>query len=183
MHALRAKADAVLIGAANLRADDPDLMPSRLRIVVTARGEGVEPEARMFDPALGGEAVVAHAGAMPADKRRRLEACAHLLELGTDRVDLIRLLDWLARERHCGVVLCEGGGVLNAGLFAIQVVDVVHLTIVPRLLGGSSAPGVVGGEGFDPDQIPDGRLAVCERIGDELFLEYHFAWTQPGSPS
>jgi riboflavin-specific deaminase-like protein len=178
MHALRAKADAVLIGAANLRADNPDLMPSRLRIVVTARGEGVEPDARMFDPALGGEAVVAHSAAMPEDKRRRLKACANLVELGGDRVDLARLLDWLARERRCGVVLCEGGGVLNAGFFAIQAVDVVHLTIVPRLLGGSSAPGVVGGEGFEPDGIPDGELAACERVGDELFLEYRFVWPE-----
>jgi riboflavin biosynthesis pyrimidine reductase len=38
MAALRRQADAVLIGASNLRADDPDLMPSRLRVVVTRAG-------------------------------------------------------------------------------------------------------------------------------------------------
>src|SRR5829696_437263 len=55
MRMLRAQADAVLIGAANLRADDPDLAlsaderasrraagkPDPLRIVVTGTGNGV----------------------------------------------------------------------------------------------------------------------------------------------
>jgi riboflavin biosynthesis pyrimidine reductase len=35
MHSLRARGDAVVIGSSNLRADDPDLLPSRLRVVVT----------------------------------------------------------------------------------------------------------------------------------------------------
>src|SRR5215472_1037513 len=56
MVALRERADAVVIGASNLRADDPDLMPSRLRVVVTRTGEHVPPTARMFDGGLGGEA-------------------------------------------------------------------------------------------------------------------------------
>src|SRR5450755_646151 len=65
MHALRSQADAVMIGATNLRA-------SRLRVLVTGRGEDVEPSAKMFDPGSGGEAVVAHAAAMPEEKRRSL---------------------------------------------------------------------------------------------------------------
>jgi riboflavin-specific deaminase-like protein len=179
MHDLRARADAVLIGATNLRADDPDLMPSRLRIVVTGQGEGIEPGARMFHPSLGGEAVVVHSAAMPTEKRKRLAPVATLLELGAERVDLSRLLEWLVRERQCQILLCEGGGELNADLFAARAVDVMHLTIVPRLLGGKLAPGVVGGAGFDPDQVPDPQLAACDRVGDELFLEYRFAWPEP----
>jgi riboflavin-specific deaminase-like protein len=174
MLSLRARADAVLIGASNLRADDPDLMPSKLRVVVTRAGDGIEPGAKMFDPALGGEAVVAHTSTMTAAKRASLDGRATLAELGDSEVDVLRLLEWLACERGCAVVVCEGGGVLNASLFAANAVDELYLTVVPRVLGGSRAPTMVEGEGFEPDAIADARLASAERIGDELFLVYHF---------
>jgi riboflavin biosynthesis pyrimidine reductase len=65
---------------------------------------------------------------------------------------------------------------LNAQLFAAHAVDELYLTLVPRILGGSATPTVVGGEGFDPDAIPDARLLSLDRVGDELFLRYTFAW-------
>lgn len=175
MRALRARADAVLIGASNLRADDPDLAPSKLRVVVTRTGE-IDPQAKMFDPALGGEAIVAHASTMPQAKRSSLGRQATLVELGASEVDPLRLLEWLASERRCAVVLCEGGGELNARLFAARAIDELYLTIVPRILGGASAPTIVGGLSFEPDAIPDARLTCCEQVGDELYLVYRFDW-------
>ncbi len=176
MHALRARADAVIIGASNQALDDPDLMPNPLRVVVTRAGERVKPAAKMFDPALGGEAVVAHAASMPAGKRDELRDRATLVELGEDRVDIDRLLGWLWTERGCRVVLCEGGGVLNADFLAARAIDELYLTIVPRVLGGASAPTIVSGPGFELDAIPDARLAQVDRVGDELFLVYKFDW-------
>jgi riboflavin-specific deaminase-like protein len=176
MKALRERADAIVTGATNLRADDPDLAPSRLRVVVTRGGEQLLPSAKLFDPALGGEAIVAHAATMTDAKRASLKPHATLVELGSSQVELLRLLDWLAQERGCRVVLCEGGGVLNAGFFAAHAVDELHVTLVPRILGGSTAPTLVGGDGFEPDAIPDARLVSCDRIGDELFLVYAFTW-------
>jgi riboflavin-specific deaminase-like protein len=176
MRSLRARADAVLIGASNLRADDPDLLPSRLRVVVTRAGEHIEPTAKMFDSSARGEAVVAHTAAMPEDKRVSLRSRATLVELGAVEVDVARLLEWLARERGCKVVLCEGGGVLTAGLFAARAIDELYLTIVPRILGGAGAPTLVEGAGFEPDEIPDGRLRSLERVGDEVFVVYEFDW-------
>src|SRR3954469_5956744 len=68
MRVLRAQADLVFIGAGNLRVDDPGLtlapeererrqaagakLPAR--VVVTERGAGIRPEAKMFDRATGG---------------------------------------------------------------------------------------------------------------------------------
>jgi 2,5-diamino-6-(ribosylamino)-4(3H)-pyrimidinone 5'-phosphate reductase len=176
MLALRARADAVVIGASNLRVDDPDLAPGRLRVVVTRSGEHVLPSAKMFGAALGGEAVVAHAATMPEERRATLRSCATLVELGHTQVEPLRLLEWLERERGCRVVLCEGGGVLNAALFAARAVDELYLTLVPRILGGTSAPSLVGGDGFEADSLPDGRLRSCEQNGDDLFLVYEFIW-------
>jgi riboflavin-specific deaminase-like protein len=176
MRELRARADAVLIGATNLEVDDPDLMPSRLRAVVTRNAERVRPDAKMFDPALGGEAVIAHAATMPQDRRDALRSRATLVELGTTEVDLLRLLEWLASERGCRVVLCEGGGALNAGLFAARAIDEMHLTLVPRVLGGTGGPTIVEGKGLAPGAVPDARLTGVDRVGDELFLSYEFRW-------
>jgi riboflavin-specific deaminase-like protein len=176
MAALRRRADAVLIGASNLRADDPDLMPSRLRIVVTRAGDQIAPAAKMFAKELGGEAIVAHTAMMSGAKRASLRDHATLVELGDSEVDVRRLLEWLALERGCRTVLCEGGGVLVANLFAARAVDELYLTIVPRVLGGANAPTSIEGVGFEPNAIPDGRLARVERVGDELFLLYVFEW-------
>jgi riboflavin-specific deaminase-like protein len=179
MHALRGRADAVLIGATNLRKDDPDLMPSRLRVVVTRAAEGVDPAAKMFDPALGGEAVVAHAATMSAERRAAFAGRATLLELGASEVDVAALLEWMSRERGCQVVLCEGGGVLNAQLLAARAIDELFMTLVPRILGGADAPTSVEGPGFTPDALPEAHLAGVDRVGDELFLHYTLDWTEP----
>jgi 2,5-diamino-6-(ribosylamino)-4(3H)-pyrimidinone 5'-phosphate reductase len=176
MRLLRARADAVIIGAGNLRADDSDLAPGRIRVVVTRTGEGIQPGARMFDPKLGGEAIVAHAATMPEAKRAALRARATLVELGASEVDCGRMLDWLLKERRCTVVLSEGGGVLNAALFAARAVDELYLTVVPRILGGVGAPTIVEGDGFQQDELPDARLTQFEAVGDELYLGYSFDW-------
>jgi 5-amino-6-(5-phosphoribosylamino)uracil reductase len=189
MVSLRATADAILIGASNLRADNPDLaipaderdrrraagVAEPLRIVLTSTGAGITPDMRMFDPARGGKAIIAHAAAMPAIERRRLGAVAELAELGGERVAVEDLLSWLT-TRGVQTLLCEGGGNLCAQLFAARAVDQLYLTLVPRILGGSHAPTLADGPGFAVDQIPDPALASLERIGDELYLRYDFRW-------
>jgi 5-amino-6-(5-phosphoribosylamino)uracil reductase len=189
MLVLRAQADAILIGASNLRADNPDLAisdderaarrvrgaPDPARIVVTTTGEGIGPELRMFDPARGGPAIVLHAAAMPAETRARLGAVAELVELAGERIAVADVLTWLA-GRGVRTLLCEGGGSLVAQFFAARAVDELHLTLVPRLLGGARAPTIADGPGFGPDEIPDPKLASLERVGDELYLRYDFSW-------
>jgi len=189
MVALRAEADAILIGASNLRADNPDLAipadaratrrahgtPEPTRIVVTTTGDGITPDRRMFDPALGGPAIVLHAPAMPAETRARLAPVAELVQFTGDRVAMPDVLTWLA-GRGVRTLLCEGGGALVAQLFAARAVDALYLTLVPRILGGARSPTVADGPGFSPDEIPDPTLASMERVGDELYLRYEFAW-------
>jgi len=189
MLALRARADAILIGASNLRVDDPDLAipederaarrargePEPLRIVVTSSGDGITPEMKMFDPARGGSSIVVHTARMPAETRARLAPTAELVELGALTVAMSDLLAWLA-GRGVRTLLCEGGGDLCAQLFAARAVDEIYLTLAPRILGGTRAPSMVDGPGFGPDEIPDGQLAAVERVGDELFLRYEISW-------
>ena len=191
MRELRASADAILIGAGNLRADDPDLALSTeektrrresgerqpYRVLLTGRGEGVTPERRMFAAELGGPSIVVHSEEMPSIARERLARVATLVALGEHEVDVALMLDWMARELGVRTLLCEGGGILSSALFAARAVDELHVTIVPRILGGVDAPTLVEGPGFLPDQIPYAAIGSLERVGDELYLRYDFRWT------
>jgi riboflavin-specific deaminase-like protein len=191
MRQIRAMADAILVGAGNLRADDPDLaidakerMRRRearerepLRMVMTRAGDGIRPNQKMFDPQLGGASLVLHSARMPADARARLAPVATLVNLGQDDVDVPRMLEWASREHGVRTLLCEGGGVLCAQLFASRAVDELFVTIVPRVLGGVMAPTLAEGPGFSAGEIPDATLGSIDRVGDELFLRYDFRWT------
>jgi riboflavin-specific deaminase-like protein len=190
MRQIRSVADAILIGGGNLRADDPDLaidakerMRRRearerepLRMVVTGTGEGIRPSQKMFDAALGGPSFVLHSERMSTEARERLGPVATLVTLGQTAVDIARLLTWAAEERGVRTLLCEGGGILCAQLFAARAVDELFLTMVPRILGGASTPTLVQGPGFSADDIPDATLGSIDRVGDELFLRYDFRW-------
>jgi 5-amino-6-(5-phosphoribosylamino)uracil reductase len=191
MRELRALADAILIGATNLRADDPGLSlspeqreqrraagrPLPVRIVVTRSGDGVRPDAKIFDRSIGGPAYVVHPENLPEAKRGLLAPVATLVEMGATSVPMDRLLNWMRETLGAQTVMCEGGGDLVAQLFAARAVDELYVTVVPRILGGIAAPTLAGGEGFDPDEIPDATLASMERIGDELYLRYDFHWS------
>jgi riboflavin-specific deaminase-like protein len=190
MRELRAKADAILIGASNLRADDPDLALTSgerrrrrdagekepMRVVVTRRGDGVSPSCKMFDPTLGGRALVFHSAEIPEDRREQLSQVATMVALGERTVDTPMMLAWMTRELRIGVLLCEGGGVIAGELLRARAVDELFLTLVPRILGGSDAPTWVAGPGILPDEAPDASLGAMERVGGELFLRYDFRW-------
>jgi len=130
----------------------------------------------MFDPSLGGPSVVVHSGEMPAPLRDRLSRVATLVCVGERDVAMGEMLAWLVRELGVSTLLCEGGGILCAQLFAARAVDELYVTLVPRILGGADAPTLVEGAGFGPAEIPEPTLGQVERVGDELYLRYDFRW-------
>jgi riboflavin biosynthesis pyrimidine reductase len=76
-------------------------------------------------------------------------------------------------------LLCEGGGELNAALFQAGLVNELHLTICPVLLGGRAAPTIADGAGIK--QLAHAcRLSLrsMRRVGDELFLVYRVRATR-----
>lgn len=177
---LRAGADAIVVGAGTVVSDDPSLTvrdpgyagAPPLRVVVDAVGR-VAPAARVFD----GSAPVLVATTERADRsctRAWAGAGAEVAVLdrdATDNVSLSGLMTHLGKRDVQGV-LVEGGATLAWSLVRDRLVDRLVLYLAPKLVGGTGAPGVLGGAGFSPiGNALELRIASVERIGDDLKVE------------
>jgi 2,5-diamino-6-(ribosylamino)-4(3H)-pyrimidinone 5'-phosphate reductase len=186
MDRLRAEADAVVVGAGTLRADDPPLhvrdaemqayrdslgkSGPPLRVVVTASGS-IETSRRFFSDEEGGGRIVATVETLDPERVAALRARAEVWQLGREEVDLSRLLDRLG---GCGArrVLLEGGGDLNWRFVRDGLADELYVTIAPALLGGREAPTLLEGRGFAMASQRKLRLLELRRKGDEIFCRY-----------
>jgi diaminohydroxyphosphoribosylaminopyrimidine deaminase/5-amino-6-(5-phosphoribosylamino)uracil reductase len=143
-HRLRADSDAVLVGAATVRADDPELTvrldpePLRqpLRVVLGQAGRG--------------------ARVQPA------------LELAGD---LGGVLDELG-GRGVIQVLVEGGATVAHQFHRAGLVDRYVLYLAPAFLGGDDGRPVFSGPGAATmDDVWRGRLVSVARLGDDIRVE------------
>jgi riboflavin-specific deaminase-like protein len=189
MEELRSQADAVMIGAATVRDENPRLRVSSQQWIEARRlaGRSSQPRAIVVSRSLdfpwherelfrGAETrplVITHAD-HPSDRLADLRTVADLLLVPATAqgVDLA-----LAMERLSALgihqLLLEGGGELNFAMLAAGLVDEFHLTLCPLVFGGRSAPGAFSGAGF-----PAGSEAHLELVSlrqgahDRLFLRY-----------
>lgn len=144
-HALRAVADAVVVGAGTVRTEGygpirprPAGMAWRERhgrrgtppLVIVSRSLDLDPKAKCFS----GPAVVVTCAAADTRRRDELARVATVVVAGAERVDLPAAV----RELHghgLTRLLCEGGPQLLTGLLAAGVLDELCLTLTPLLLG------------------------------------------------
>lgn len=144
LHRLRALVDTVIVGAATVAHDDPRLTvrlaegPNPVRVVLDPSGR-LDAERRVFAEAAAPTLVV----------RRRPQGTsggeAHAEELlvpGSDRdgLDLVSLLAQL-RARGLRRILVEGGGVTVSRFLQAGLLDRLHLTVAPVLIG-SGRPSI-----------------------------------------
>ncbi|MDQ3958547.1 MAG: bifunctional diaminohydroxyphosphoribosylaminopyrimidine deaminase/5-amino-6-(5-phosphoribosylamino)uracil reductase RibD [Actinomycetota bacterium] len=141
VHARRLEADAVMVGAGTVLADDPSLtvraveaLRQPARVVVDARGR-VPADAAVF---AGGEVIVATTAACPHDAEIAWkESGAEVLVLpeSPGGVDLAALTAALG-GRGMVEVLCEGGPTLASSLIREGVADRLELHYGPLVTGG-----------------------------------------------
>ena len=87
------------------------------------------------------------------------------------RVDLRAVMNYLG-EQQVDSVLLEGGGTLNGEALRLGLVHKVQAYIAPKLIGGASAHGPVGGPGIakmaDALQLAD---LTITRLGEDILIE------------
>ncbi|HZV02046.1 MAG TPA: dihydrofolate reductase family protein [Planctomycetota bacterium] len=184
LHALREAADAILLGARTIRAEDPPLLPSK-EAVARRRARGKTPFpiravfSRTLDLPLGRALAPAEDAPVyvftveTADEGKRSALTTQGAIVRHAPID--EALRILAAEQGVEHVLAEGGGELNAELFRLDLVDELELTVCPLVIGGATAPTLVDGPGFGKDAFKRARLLSHEATADgELFLRYSF---------
>jgi len=156
-HEMRARCDAVMIGAGTLRADDPCLTvrdvpsvmrptaPAPLRVVLAGR-KPLDMDSRLFSPALReGSLVLAATGSIALEQARR--NALHVLEVSPDERGLPDLAESFRALYSAGVgsILVEGGSTVLTALLSRGLWDRMTVFVAPLLLGeGIDAVGDLG---------------------------------------
>jgi diaminohydroxyphosphoribosylaminopyrimidine deaminase/5-amino-6-(5-phosphoribosylamino)uracil reductase len=152
-HKLRRMADAIIVGAETVIADDPALtariegeIRAPLRVVLDSKGR-TSPGAMAFDRSGKGAILATTAAATPSRLERFRKHGVDALVLPADEKGRPHVDELLEALRARGVVtaLVEGGGEITGGFLDADLIDEVWLFIAPILIGGGKS--AFAGEG------------------------------------
>lgn len=180
---VRARCDAIMVGATTIRRDDPRLLvrdparvawrverglpPTPVKVTVTERAD-LDADALFFATGLD-KLVYCDSGAAGL-AHRRLGRVATVVNGGSP----VRLRGVLADLRRRGIrrLLVEGGGTVHTQFLVQGLADELHLVLAPLFVGDSRARRFVDDGRFPWHPAERGRLAEVRQIGDVVLLRY-----------
>jgi riboflavin biosynthesis pyrimidine reductase len=176
-HALRARVDAVMVGAETVRVEGYGRMIIDAGVRAARERAGLAPDALAVlatrsanlpaDNGLLAAPENTIAVITPSPDAELPPSAASAFYVRGTLEDGVRAL----RTDH-GVrsVLCEGGPALLNQLVAAGMVDELYLALAPKLAGGPDPLTILRGDMLDPPV--DLRLAAVHESGGYLFLRY-----------
>ena len=181
---VRASCDAILIGAATVRNDNPRLLvraqsrrdariarglpPTPTTVTVTRRGR-LDPGAAFFT-ADGAAKVLYCSSPTVSEARERFGAVATVVD-GGQPVDM----HWMSRDllsRGVGRLMVEGGGSLLTQFLTGDLADELQLVVAPFFVGDTRARRFVNDGMFPWNPGRRATLAQVRQIGDVALLRY-----------
>jgi len=182
--AVRASCDAILVGAATVRMDNPRLLvrspalreqraargarPSPMKVTVTRR-VALDPDANFFTAGDVEKLVYCPSPRVP-EARARLEPTATVVD-GGEQVDMRGLSNDLA-ARGVDRLMVEGGGTVHTQFLTGDLADELQLVIAPVFLGDSDGTRFVRDGRFPWTAGQRASLAEVRQVGDVVLLRY-----------
>jgi riboflavin-specific deaminase-like protein len=182
--ALRASCDAILVGAATVRTDNPRLLvrsqvrrderaarglaPTPMKVTVTRHAK-LDARADFFTTG-DAEKLVYCARPRLVDARARLGPVATVVD-GGHTVEMRRLSTDLA-ARGVQRLMVEGGGKVHTQFLTDDLVDELQLVVAPVFVGDSQAPRFVRDGRFPWNPGRRATLVDVRQIGDVVLLRY-----------
>lgn len=150
---LRRSADAILVGAETIRADNPSLLPRpaygrKPWRIVLAGSRPLPRKANVFTDAFADRTII--------------------YSKNGGRVDVKAMMKDLA-EHDCMHVVCEGGGEVAYSLLKAGLVDQIWMFYAPKMIGGTGRPAV-GGKGWILNGAPSFVVNHVERLGEDVLV-------------
>jgi 2,5-diamino-6-(ribosylamino)-4(3H)-pyrimidinone 5'-phosphate reductase len=185
MDALRAGSDAIMVGIGTVIADDPSLTvksekrrlerkqagleENPIRIVIDSKAR-ISPDADIFKKGEGRKIIIVSESA-PSAKLRELEDIATVIVAGEDKVDLVASMSkiWEIGVRR---LMIEGGATLNWGMVSNGLVDEIYTFVGNLLIGGSTSPTLIDGEGFTEEEAMKLDLIEAETMEEGVLLKW-----------
>lgn len=176
MAQLRTQADAILIGGNSFRTwPDVRIMTSRHENISNpSRSIYFVIVSRLFD-FKGAEESLKNSGVTPLFLvgPRAVIPPSFPFEVVSSGLEITPswIVDELAK-RGIETLLIEAGGELLFPFLQADLIDEMHVTLCPLLIGGKTAPSLVGGVGFDKNTVKKLKLIKQEIVSSEIFLHY-----------
>ncbi len=156
VHEIRDQVDSIIIGARTILKDNPSLT-TRLNgkkgkhpIRVILDNEVIVPlTSKVFKNAKSQQVIYVTSKKVSSLRQKKLDALGVKTWVVSEKnngVDLKKLINRIGKN-GISSVLIEGGGEVNASALNEKIADKVVWFIAPKIIGGNSAPGVVGGKG------------------------------------
>ncbi len=156
-HWTRQRVSSILVGVNTVIKDDPMLTvrlnlnrtKNPVRLILDSKGR-IPLTSKIVSSAKKIDTVIATTDRMPYEKENRLKdsgvSVCRLPEKDT-QVDINALIEYLA-EKELDSLMIEGGGAVMASFIEEKLVHKLFWYIAPKIIGGSAAPGPVGGAGI-----------------------------------
>ncbi|HYO40654.1 MAG TPA: dihydrofolate reductase family protein [Nocardioidaceae bacterium] len=181
---VRAGCDAILVGAATVRNDNPRLLvrdpglrrrrceegrpETPVKVTLTGRAD-LDPGSAFFTEGRTDKLVYCATASLPA-ARSRLGRVATVID-GGQPVDVRRMVQDLG-DRGVLRLMVEGGGRVHTQMLTADLADELQLVVAPFFVGTSRAARFVGEGAFPWHPGRRAHLAETRQLGDVVLLRY-----------